>query len=713
LAEEKEKEEMSNDLSRLYKKLGVLMGFLCLSHAMMANNQPLHPQNDQSPLIFDKSKISVSSHIRGQRINYPQSNGSWDIQTTSNQVFKVKLHAQGPEGLDLRSKIWLCLDIVNKGHESLLIKGRAYESWKETTGGTVVEAGKKATLYIHLPRAVNDEVKHSSLYGNIKGFPNGTYASSWKQLNLAEVRTLDLDIYSASGQINIALSKLRGMADFVGIKDYKFSPHKRPYVDGFGQNILEDWTGKVKHAHELKMHLKQELDEMKANPRGINLSVFGGDLLGPQNKATGHFYTKKIADKWWFIDPQGYLFWSFGLTSIGYGGDTSEPALDQLKATYVDSGELIKGKRPGTWNPSQSNLQKKYGENWREIYPKMTNRRLRSWGFNTLGNWTKKEFYELKKMPYTQAVHFGRPEIKEGKQLKSLPDAFHPSFEKGLSQALLRYQNQANDPWCIGFFIDNELDFGQQSVQTAEIIFEGREESHSRRMALQHLKNKYSNIADLNEAWRKNYQSWDAISGNLPKNQKNCKKDLLEISALYLDRYFSVCSEMMKKHAPHKLYLGSRIHFKENNYALIASSRYCDVVSVNYYDFSPLTIQFPKEINKPMIIGEYHFGTINESGVWGGGLCTSVDIEHAAAQFKAYTEHAFRDPRYVGAHYFQLQDQVVTGRPDGENYRIGFVDITDQPYEAMRRRAREIGNSMYSKRLGKISSKKHLAKSAK
>ena len=37
----------------------------------------------------------------------------------------------------------------------------------------------------------------------------------------------------------------------------------------------------------------------------------------------------------------------------------------------------------------------------------------------------------------------------------------------------------------------------------------------------------------------------------------------------------------------------------------------------------------------------------------------------------------------IGAHWFQWLDEPVTGRPDGENYNIGFVDVTDQPYPEM------------------------------
>ena len=40
----------------------------------------------------------------------------------------------------------------------------------------------------------------------------------------------------------------------------------------------------------------------------------------------------------------------------------------------------------------------------------------------------------------------------------------------------------------------------------------------------------------------------------------------------------------------------------------------------------------------------------------------------------------------------------VTGRADGENYQIGFVDICDTPYSEIVYAARRIGKEMYSLR---------------
>jgi hypothetical protein len=675
-------------------KFLVIIFSLSFLGTVFSQSHPLHPASDLAALEFDASKILVSS---ANQKTHPQVEGVWKIKSDTTKQIKVSLRSE--VNLDFRSKIWMCLDIFNRSAKTVMVRGSASHNWNECLGGVVIAPGKLETLYIHLPRKAQRSEKFDFLYGKINGLPNGTYSSSWKQLDLAKVRKLDLMIFGETNELDLEISHWRAMGGFTPLDKYKFSAVKRPYIDVFGQNKLEEWSTKITSASDLKEGVAREREELKRYPGGKGLSEYGGDLRSPKQEARGHFYTKKIEGKWWFVDPQGYLFWSFGLTSIGYGGDTAEPAINKLRSQVSGSQKISLGKRPGIWNPSQSNLLQKYGENWKTIYPDLTHRRLKSWGMNTLGNWTKKEFYSLRKTPYTLAVHFGRPEVKLGQQAKSLPDAFHPDFEKSLRQTLGRLSTQANDPWCIGFFIDNELDFGDQSFKTAQIILEGDVRSYTRQKAIHFLKSKYVNLENLNKAWNRNFKAWADISRGLPAAKKACREDLLKLSRIYLEKYFSTCAKLMKEYAPKKLYLGSRIHFKENAIALEESSRFCDVVSINCYDFSPLTVKWPKAVTKPVIIGEYHFGTINESGVWGGGLCTSVDLKHAAAQFKAYTAQAYKDPRFVGAHYFQLKDQVVTGRKDGENYRIGFLDITDQPYEAMIKCAREVAAKMYKERL--------------
>ena len=56
----------------------------------------------------------------------------------------------------------------------------------------------------------------------------------------------------------------------------------------------------------------------------------------------------------------------------------------------------------------------------------------------------------------------------------------------------------------------------------------------------------------------------------------------------------------------------------------------------------------------------------------------------------------------VGTHWFQWLDQPVTGRSDGENYNIGFIDATDRPYAELAAAARETHARLLEVHGGKV-----------
>jgi hypothetical protein len=56
----------------------------------------------------------------------------------------------------------------------------------------------------------------------------------------------------------------------------------------------------------------------------------------------------------------------------------------------------------------------------------------------------------------------------------------------------------------------------------------------------------------------------------------------------------------------------------------------------------------------------------------------------------------------IGTHWFQWLDQPVTGRNDGENYNIGFIDDTDQPYAEMIAGAKRTHERLFHIHSGKI-----------
>jgi hypothetical protein len=173
--------------------------------------------------------------------------------------------------------------------------------------------------------------------------------------------------------------------------------------------------------------------------------------------------------------------------------------------------------------------------------------------------------------------------------------------------------------------------------------------------------------------------------------------------------YYRKVSGLVHKFLPHMLYLGSRLDFAEfpevnRNQLEIAriAARFTDVISFNQYRYTLEDFSLPSGVDRPVLIGEFHFGALDR-GLLHTGLRSVEDQNQRAEAYINYVKSALRNPQVVGVHWFQMYDQPVTGRGDGENYQIGFIDICDQPYPETIEASRLIGSQLYLIRARELS----------
>jgi hypothetical protein len=81
---------------------------------------------------------------------------------------------------------------------------------------------------------------------------------------------------------------------------------------------------------------------------------------------------------------------------------------------------------------------------------------------------------------------------------------------------------------------------------------------------------------------------------------------------------------------------------------------------------------------RPVMVTEFHIG-VPENGL-GSGLVQAMNQTERGIAYRYFVEQAMSLPYCLGAHWFAWRDEPVLGRMDGENYNIGFVDVTDRPY---------------------------------
>ena len=496
-----------------------------------------------------------------------------------------------------------------------------------------------------------------------------------------------------------------------------------PFVDNFGQFKHDDWPGKVHNEEELKATRVAEEAWLAQNGKSPipDCDQYGGWQAGPQLKATGYFRTEKVDGKWWLVDPEGRLFFSHGVDCVRIGGETGVGFRENYfewvpeKSDPVFGGFIGKATWPGahgfykdpahvpykTFSYARANAVRKYGPDWWNLCQERAHQRIKAWGLNTIANWSAPEVYRKSKTPYT-ATFGTRGPVIEGSTgwWGKLRDPFAPAFiENAKKSAAAEAAKTGTDPWCIGWFVDNELSWGHDGRDLARAVLRSSAQQPAKVAFKDILVQKYGSIAALDAAWGTSYGSWEGFLAATNKvDEAKAGADLEDLHRSVVAQYFRTVRDAIKAVAPHRLYLGARIAWGAD-VIYEESARYCDVVSVNIYNRQPVRDLPKTAIDKPLINGEFHFGALDR-GMFHTGLVGTRDQNERAQCYRDFVNACLDHPRFVGTHWFQWQDQPLTGRSDGENYQIGFVTVTDTPYPELVQAARDIGATMYRRRYG-------------
>ncbi|WP_228710756.1 beta-galactosidase [Saccharobesus litoralis] len=487
-----------------------------------------------------------------------------------------------------------------------------------------------------------------------------------------------------------------------------------PFVDRFGQYKHAHWPGKTLSVDDLRQQAIDEDRELAAQPGPKHFNKYGGWQNGPQLKATGYFRTEKYNDVWWLVDPLGRLFWSHGVGVVFPGtaitGTTDResyfewlPEKDSaFGAFYGKAGRASHGyyktlAERETYNFTASNLYQKFGDNWKQEFDRVTHARIRSWGMNTLGVASNRELSKQGKTPYTETVWvWGTKKIEASKGYwGQFHDVFDPSFRRQLKRALANRDHAIDDPWVLGFFVENELSWGAEG-SLAIATLESPASQPAKKEFVKDLKAKYKTISKLNKVWGTKHSSWNALlQSTTPPNRAKAWQDISRFYKKIVETYFATVRDELKAVAPNGLYLGCRLAWANSDTVIRTAAKYTDVISMNKYQYHVTNVGLPKGVDKPIIIGEFHFGSLDR-GALHLGVVEATSQSHRAELYTDYVESALLNPYIVGTHWFQYGEQPPTGRGDGENYNVGIVDLADKPFPELVKSIREIGYRMYN-----------------
>jgi len=427
-----------------------------------------------------------------------------------------------------------------------------------------------------------------------------------------------------------------------------------PLIDDFGQYRHADWPGKVRSFAALKQEWDRE-DRMLVPRAAIPACRYGGYAPG-RRKATGFFRVEKINERWWLVDPEGCRFYSTGVNGAGAAPPrtqivgrsrlfTSIPTSAQVPTPNAAADPL---RDPVSFYVA--NVLQRFGRNWQTPSAQLTSRRMRAWGLNTAYGANLNDALpagSTQRQPYVYPLR-GWQQIDGA--IMGLPDVYSDDFARRVDrEAGQQLSERKNDPWMIGYFIGNEPPWPARESQLVDLVLSGPQSSIKER-----------------------------FKSELGKRDSPAIRKALVHAAF--SRYLEIVNAAVKRHDPNHLNLGIRFGGTPPD-DVIALARGFDVYSMNKYRWAP-----PKDfidrvygIQKlPILIGEFHFGA-PERGL-APGLVQAMNQTERGVAYSYYVEHAAEHPAIVGTHWYQWIDQPATGRRDGENYNIGWIDVTDRPY---------------------------------
>jgi len=286
-------------------------------------------------------------------------------------------------------------------------------------------------------------------------------------------------------------------------------------------------------------------------------------------------------------------------------------------------------------------------------------RRLGAWGFNTGSEGMSK--------PYTAYVTAPRgPNTFLG-----LADIYSDEFARGVDETAARQCTpRKDDPLLLGYFIGNEPPWDERESEVVDMILAGP--------------------ATATQSKLKEFLA----KGDTPARRK-------EFVIAAFEKQLELVGAALRKYDPNHLNLGIRFGGTPTE-EVLRCGRVFDVCSINVYEYEP-TKQVERTFRitgRPVLIGEFHFG-VPENGL-GAGLVQTRDQVERAKGYRYYVEQAAALPGFIGAHWFTWRDEPVLGRMDGENYNIGFVDVTDRPYPELVDAAKATHRLLPDVHLGKL-----------
>lgn len=695
-------------MASIERRLAILLILLSLQiPGVHALEKVLHNFNDpNAPANL------VRHHVQAEWV---ESEGQGRLKVMFQKVDWPNIYFEAPAGgWDWSPYLGLEIEVTNpegEAFEAAIRVDNAGAPENSNTARKLIPAGETTLLRCEFA------VENDTPFWGMRGIPGRGPLPQGPKIDPTRITAFQLFLPMPDRERTLIIGDVRLFGD-ASISREKIP---LPFVDRYGQYLHDSWPGKIESDEGLHHAAQLEVQDLSNHPALPGRDGLGAWAEGPTLEATGWFRTEKVGEKWWLVSPEGKLFFSTGVDCVGLwettfvegregwfewlpeGEGEYKPMFGYARNVHSMAERI--GGEGRTFSFYQANLFRKHGEKFREKWRESVYRRLPSWGFNTIGNWSEASVLENSRIPFVAAASLGAGlrRIDGGEGYWSKPhDVFAPEFEEVVRKSLAWVTDRySENPLCIGYFVDNELSWGNdEACSIAAWTLQSATDQPARRAFIADLTDKYGALDKLRENWGVAADSWEGL--RLPATLSTAARaDAEAFIRRYCAKYFSTVASQIRKEAPNQLYLGCRFS-GFTRIAVEECAKEADVVSFNIYrkGVDPTAWEWFKEVDAPAIIGEFHFGAMDR-GMFHPGLVEAADQAERAALYTDYVRSVAAHPNFVGCHWFQFIDEPITGRPyDGENYNIGFLTVTDSPYSEMVESARKVHSEVYRIRDG-------------
>ncbi len=422
----------------------------------------------------------------------------------------------------------------------------------------------------------------------------------------------------------------------------------------------------------------------------------------PIVQGTGFFRAVEHDGRWWLVDPEGKPFFITGTDHVNYRAHWCE------KLGYA---------------PYHRNVAAKYGSE--EVWAKQATDRLKQWGFNTVaaGHSPSVRHRGLAHILFGSFASSFAPRewICEPIHWTGFADVFSPRWPRHC-QLLARQmaRESRGDPWCLGIFLDNELEWYGKHGSLVDEVFRRPATQPAKKALWAWLLTRYGDLRTMNAKLGTKYageQAFLEATDLLPASEEAAavRNGFL---AQIAEKYFSVAYQAMKEADPDHLVMGARFAGRCPEPVLAAAGKWSDVYTINTYPRVSFEdawglglggtvegvprqlVEYYQIVRKPMIITEWSFPAL-DSGLpckYGAGMRVDTQ-EQKAACYAIFANQIADLPFMVGYHYFMWADEPAEGIsstfPEDSNY--GLVNVRDEPYETLTRVATQINNGAFER----------------